>query len=131
MQSLPKTEAIAQVNALAETVRQAATTDAFKTSKAATDACENAAGELLDEAEAYRIVGTFQLLVPVAEQPQALAKVRERLEADGLTITDTRTYPKGGGLLSASRGDGYGLTFDSAEPPAMALLVVSPCYRPS
>jgi hypothetical protein len=122
-------QATTAVKAYAEATRTAAGVAAFSHANEDVSPCEGRAGELSNPEEVYYVQGIYQLMVPADEQADALAKVRQAWETDGFTIKDARTVTGGRGKVSAATTDGYSLSLTSGEPPAMVLLVSSPCYR--
>jgi hypothetical protein len=88
---------------------------------------------------AQAMQGTYQLMVPVAQQPGVLDRVRAGWEAAGYTITAQRTFPDdsggsggGGGEVKATNPkDGTQLRLTTGEPPAVRLLIHTACYQPA
>jgi hypothetical protein len=123
-------QATSEVKQYAETTRTAIGAGAFTQANENVTPCEGRAGELSDPEDVYYVQGNYQLLVPADQQADTLAKAREQWERDGHTITKERSFgPDGTGEVSASSSDGHTLTLSSGQPPAMLLLVASPCYR--
>jgi hypothetical protein len=123
-------QATGQVKRYADTTRAAVGVDAFSQAGENVTPCEGRAGELSDPDEVYYVQGIYQVMVPAGQQADALARARQRWQADGLTIKAERTFGADGtGEVSAATDDGYSLSLTSGQPPAMALLVSSPCYR--
>lgn len=123
-------QATAQVKDYAEAIRAAAGVDAFSERSENVTSCEGRLGELSDPDEVYYIQGIYQLLVPAEEQAATRTRVRQQWERDGLRITGERTFgTTGTGEVKATADGGYTLALTSGEPPAMLLLVSSPCYR--
>ena len=60
-----------------------------------------------------------------------MRRVRQEWTDAGYTIKSERTFGPGqpGGEISAATDEGYDLSLTSGQPPAMQLLVSSPCYR--
>jgi hypothetical protein len=82
-----------------------------------------------DTAQAMQ--GTYQLMVPLTEQPGLLDRVRAGWEAAGYTITGQRSFDGGGEVKATNPKDGVQLRLTSGEPPAMRLLVHTACYQPT
>jgi hypothetical protein len=130
VQSMPPDRAKSQVHRLAEQVRTAVAVESFSQADENVSPCEGRDGELSDAGDVYYIQGIYQLLVPAADQDEALARVRRQAPADGLEIKSERSFGSGaGGELTAANTDGYAVSLTSGQPPAMQLLVSSPCYR--
>lgn len=61
---------------------------------------------------------------------EALNKARAQLQSSGYTIEVQQTFGPGqGGMVRAATTDQYTLSLISGRPPAMQLLIASPCYR--
>jgi hypothetical protein len=129
MEQMPQDQATTRVKQLAEKVRAASGADAFSKGSETVSPCDGKAGDLSDPDKVYYIQGIYQLRTPVAQQKTLFADVRQQLVADGMKITDERTFDDGGGDLGASRDDGYKVSLRSGEDPLIAVLVSSPCYR--
>ena len=82
-----------------------------------------------DTAQAMQ--GTYQLMVPLTEQPGVLDRVRAGWAAAGYTITGQRSFDGGGEVKATNPKDGVQLRLTSGEPPAMRLLVHTACYQPA
>jgi hypothetical protein len=120
VQTMPQEQAKTQTGTYAEATRLAAGVTSFAQSAANVTPCEGRAGELSDPDEVYYVQGIYQLLVPADQHPAVLANVRRQWESDGYTIT---------GDLTARTPDEFELSLTAGQPPAMQLLVSSPCYR--
>jgi hypothetical protein len=78
----------------------------------------------------YFVTGIYQIFVPAGRHQGALDGVEKYAEQQGFTIKDDYRVPDGRGDITVlNPGDGVTLTLGSGEPPAMVLLVNSPCYR--
>jgi hypothetical protein len=76
------------------------------------------------------VSGAYQLLVPADRQGAALAAVKKYALGEGYTLEREHSLPDGTGTVTVSNPrDGHTITVMSGEPPAMAVLVNSPCYR--
>jgi hypothetical protein len=123
-------QATGQVKEYADATRAAAGVDAFSQANENQSPCEGRAGELSDTDEVYYIQGNYQLMVPAERQGEALAAARQRWQGSGFTIKTERSFGPGGtGEVTAVTDDGFTLTLTSGQPPAMLLVVASPCYR--
>jgi hypothetical protein len=123
-------QATSQVKQYAETTRTAAGVDRFSQSSENVTPCEGRAGEVSNPDEVYYVQGIYQLMIPADQQADALAQVRQRWQGDGLTIKSERSFgPDGTGEIVAATDTGYSLSLTSGQPPAMLLLVSSPCYQ--
>ncbi|GAA2582513.1 hypothetical protein GCM10010435_70280 [Winogradskya consettensis] len=129
VQTKPQADAKAQVEQLATAARTAAGIASFSQSNANISGCDGRAGEISDPDEVYYVQGIYQLLVPAEQQAAAIAKVRDAWKQAGHTIKTERTFDSGGGEIIAVTTDEYDLSLGTGEPPAMSLLVSSPCYR--
>jgi hypothetical protein len=123
-------QATEQVKRYADVTRAAITTGMFSQANENVTPCEGRAGELSDPDEVYYVQGNYQLMVPADQQAEALAKARQQWERDGHTVKSQRSFgPDGTGETTATTSDDFTLTLSSGQPPAMLLLVASPCYR--
>lgn len=130
VQTMPQEQARRQVTQYAERVRTIVAADTFSQANANVTPCEGKGGELSDTESVYYIQGIYQLLIPAEDQEQALSRVQQQLQTDGLTIKTQRSFGPGkGGEVGAVSTDGYTVRLTSGQPPAMQLLVSSPCYR--
>lgn len=130
VQTMPPDRATARVKQYADDTRAAVGADAFSQRDENVSPCDGRMGELSDPDEVYYVQGVYQLLVPADQQAEVLSRVRERWRRDGLTIKQERSFGTGGtGEIGATAADGYTLNLTSGQPPAMLLLVSSPCYR--
>jgi hypothetical protein len=78
----------------------------------------------------YYVSGAYQVLVPAERQGAALAAVKEYALGEGYTLKTEHSLPDGRGQVTVSNPrDGHTMTVGSGEPPAMVVLVNSPCYR--
>jgi hypothetical protein len=78
----------------------------------------------------YYVSGAYQVFVPADRQGAALAAVKEYALGEGYTLEREHSLPDGTGRVTVSNPrDGHSITVMSGEPPAMALLINSPCYR--
>lgn len=130
VQTMAPDQATARVKQYAETVRGTVGLDAFSQANENVTPCEGRLGELSNPDEVYYVQGVYQLMVPAERQAEILSRAREQWQRDGLTIKKERSFGADGtGEIGVSAADGYALTLTSGEPPAMLLLVSSPCYR--
>jgi hypothetical protein len=78
----------------------------------------------------YYFSGIYQILVPAERQGDALDRVKAYAQTHGYTIKNDHRVPDGRGDITVlNPGDGVTLSLGSGEPPAMVLIVNSPCYR--
>jgi hypothetical protein len=80
---------------------------------------------------AHAMQGTYQLMVPLEQQPGLLDRVRAGWEAAGYTITGQRSFDGGGEVKATNPRDGAQLRLTTGEPPAVRLLVHTACYQPT
>ena len=94
--------------------------------------CEGRQGELATDGR-YYVAGHAQIPLAEGTHVETLRAVRDAWAARGYEITDHRTFPDGAtGVVAATNpADGVQISLESGVPPtAVALLVLSPCYRP-
>jgi hypothetical protein len=84
-----------------------------------------------DDDTAHAMQGTYQLMVPLEQQPGLLDRVRAGWEAAGYTITGQRSFDGGGEVKATNPRDGAQLRLTTGEPPAVRLLVHTACYQPT
>jgi hypothetical protein len=78
----------------------------------------------------YYVSGAYQLLVPADRQGAALAAAKDYALGEGYTLKREHSLPDGRGQVTVvNPRDGHTMTVGSGEPPAMVVLVNSPCYR--
>jgi hypothetical protein len=80
---------------------------------------------------AHAMQGTYQLMVPLEQQPGLLERVRAGWEAAGYTITGQRSFDGGGEVKATNPRDGAQLRLTTGEPPAVRLLIHTACYQPA
>ena len=80
---------------------------------------------------AHAMQGTYQLMVPLDQQPGLLDRVRAGWEAAGYTITGQRSFDGGGEVKATNPKDGAQLRLTTGEPPAVRLLIHTACYQPT
>jgi len=129
MQTVPQDEARRKVKEYAESVRAAVGVQEFSNGNENVTPCEGKLGELSDESEVYYVQGTYQIQVSGEQHAEALRRARQDWDSRGFTIKGEHTYNDGGGRVTAVTDDEYSLQLGSGNPPAMVLLVSSPCYR--
>jgi hypothetical protein len=78
----------------------------------------------------YYFSGIYQILVPAERQGDALDRVKAYAQTHGYTVKDENTFAdRTGDITVLNPGDGVTFTLGSGEPPAMVLIINSPCYR--
>jgi hypothetical protein len=78
----------------------------------------------------YYVSGAYQVFVPADRQGAALAAAKEYALGAGYTLEHEQSLPDGTGDVTVSNPrDGHTITVASGEPPAMVVLINSPCYR--
>jgi hypothetical protein len=79
----------------------------------------------------YYIQGIYQILLPGEQHVEALKRLTSRWQQEGYQIRKERTFPngKGGEATATNPKDNFAISITSGEPPAMLLLVNSPCYK--
>ena len=94
-------------------------------------ACENIRGELADDGRFY-IQGNWQMPLPAAEQASTLARLRDGWAAQGYGIKKFQMFSDDEGLIIAENPvDEVELMVESGVPPiALAIVIITPCYRP-
>lgn len=119
-----------QVEQHAEEVRAAVGADRFDHGSASVRPCRDQATDASDPDTAYYMQGTYYLRVPADQQSDALNKTRAQWQNSGYTIEAEQTFGPGqGGVIRAGTADHFELGLVSGRPPAMQLLIASPCYR--
>jgi hypothetical protein len=84
-----------------------------------------------DDDTAHAMQGTYQLMVPLDQQPNLLDRLRAGWEAAGYTITGQRSFDGGGEVKATNPKDGAQLRLTTGEPPAVRLLIHTACYQPT
>jgi hypothetical protein len=121
---LPIAQAEQQVRGYADRLVDAMGNLELRTSAEDTLACEDKPDDW------YYISGTYQVLVPAERQGAALTAVKEYALGEGYTLKNEQSLPDGtGDVTVVNPRDGHTITVASGKPPAMALLINSPCYR--
>jgi hypothetical protein len=78
----------------------------------------------------YYVSGIYQTFVPAERHQDALKRVKAYAQTHGYTIKDENTFAdRTGDITVLNPDDGYTFSVSSGEPPAMALIINSPCYR--
>jgi hypothetical protein len=78
----------------------------------------------------YFVTGIYQTFVPAERHQDALKRVKEYAQQQGYTVKDENTFAdRTGDITVLNPGDGYTVSVSSGEPPALALIINSPCYR--
>lgn len=130
VKAVPQAEAQRQVRQYADAVRSAVGAEQFTQDGENISPCEGRLGELSNTDEIYYAQGIYQMMIPADRHLEALRKARQEWENQGFTIKGERTFGPGArGEVEASTSDEYSLHFSSGNPPAMVLMVASPCYR--
>jgi hypothetical protein len=78
----------------------------------------------------YYVNGIYGIHVPAERHSAALDRVKRYAAERGYTVDEDHRIADGTGDVALfNPGDGYTFTASSGEPPAMALIINSPCYR--
>jgi hypothetical protein len=94
--------------------------------------CENSSGEPADDGRFY-VQGNWQMPLPAADHPGTLARLRENWAAQGYEIKKFQMFNDIEGVIIAENPvDEVELTVESGMPPtAVAVVILTPCYRPA
>lgn len=74
------------------------------------------------------VCGSYQLLVPLAQQRAVVERLAQGWAQRGYTVGPVTVYPDGGAKVRG-RSDFVDMTLASGEPPAMVLVIVTDWYR--
>lgn len=79
----------------------------------------------------YHVQGIYQILLPGEQHLDGLRRLRENWQQAGYEIRKERTFPagKGGEISAVVPADSFAITVSSGQPPAMVVIVASPCYQ--
>lgn len=124
---MPPDKAKQQVELYAGSTLTASEVAAFSQSAANVTGCRQDNGKLSDPDESFYIQGIYQMIVPAEQQAEVLGKVREAWQLNGYRFSSSSS--DGGGGIRAVTGDAYEMSLAPGPPPAMRLLISSPCYR--
>jgi len=94
-------------------------------------ACENSLGEFADDGRFY-VHGVWQMPLPSREQAATLVRLHDGWAAQGFQIKKFEMFSDAQGVVMAENPiDEVQLMVDSTVPPtAVAVVVLSACYRP-
>ena len=129
-----RTMAEDQANAVVQSYAQAAATllhaelVSYATNRAP---CEGRQGEISTDGR-YYVSAHAQIPLAEGTHVERLTAVRDEWAGRGFEITDHRTFADGvtGVVAATNPADGVQISLESGVPPtALALLVLTPCYR--
>lgn len=94
--------------------------------------CENERGELADDGRFY-VQGSWQMPLPPGEQAATLVRLHDGWAAQGYHIKKFQMFSQTEGVVIAENPvDEVEVMVESGVPPiAVAVLIMTPCYRPS
>ncbi len=95
-------------------------------------ACENSLGEFADDGRFY-VHGIWQMSLPPGEQAATLVRLHDDWAAQGYQIKKFEMFSDVQGVVIAENPiDEVELMVESTVPPtAVAVVILSACYRPS
>lgn len=95
-------------------------------------ACENSRGELADDGRFY-VQGNWRMPLPPAEQAATLVRLHDGWVALGYEIKKFQMFSETEGVVIAENPvDEVELMVESGVPPiAVAVVIMTPCYRPA
>ena len=79
----------------------------------------------------YHVQGIYQILLPGDQHLDGLRRLREDWHRAGYEIRKERTFPDGtrGEISAVVPADSFAITVSSGQPPAMVVIIASPCYQ--